>query len=169
MDSETRRARSGGLAAFGEALRLERERRGMTMEAICDATKVSAKYIRALEAGLLGELPGGVFRRGFVRSYVGTLELDQGAWLDRFEACCKESGLAEPVDTEWAAFAENVKNSRMVIRRRMRLRWAGVLAMMAAVAVAGWCCWRLMRHEILSPPLPDWVPLKSWVDKANSR
>ena len=63
-------AQEGGVAAFGEELRRAREERGFAVETICEATKVPAKHIRALEAGALGELPGGVFRRGFVRSYL---------------------------------------------------------------------------------------------------
>src|SRR5580698_1389742 len=81
--------REGGLAAFGEELRREREERGVAVEAICNATKVPMRHIRALEAGAFRELPGGVFRRGFVRSYLGVLGLEEGPWLKRFDECCR--------------------------------------------------------------------------------
>src|SRR6202522_4039672 len=86
-------AEEGGLAAFGEQLRREREERGVAVEAICSATKVPLRHIRALEAGALRELPGGVFRRGFVRSYLSALGLEEDSWMKRFEESCRESGL----------------------------------------------------------------------------
>ncbi len=165
----TNMAQEGGVEAFGEQLRMAREERAMTVEAICDATKVSARHIRALEAGTLGELPGGVFRRGFVRSYLGALGLEEGPWMRRFEESCRQSGVSEPAVSEWAQFAENVKNSRIVRRRRMGIRWAGVGVTLTALALGGWCGWRLATHRGLLPAIPIWRVLKSSVDNAPSR
>jgi cytoskeletal protein RodZ len=162
-------AREGGVAAFGEELRREREQRGVAVETICQATKVSAKHIRALEAGAFEELPGGVFRRGFVRSYLAALGLEEGAWMKRFEESCREIGVKEPAETEWATFAENVKNNRAGMRRQRGMRWAGGGLLLAALALAGWCGWRLATHRRLLPPPLVWVALNSWVDNAPSR
>ena len=157
------------LEAFGEQLRRAREERGVTVEAICDSTKVSARFIRALEAGALEELPGGVFRRGFVRSYLGALGMEEGPWMGRFEESCRLSGVSEPAVSEWAQFAENVKNSRIVRRRRMGIRWAAVGVTLVALALGGWCGWRLATHRGLLPAIPIWRVLKSSVDNAPSR
>jgi cytoskeletal protein RodZ len=162
-------AQEGGVEAFGEELRRAREERGLSVEAICDATKVSARNIRALEAGALGELPGGVFRRGFVRSYLGALRLEEAPWMRRFEESCRLSGVSEPAATEWAEFAENVKNSRIVRRRHMGIRWAAAGVILAALALGGWCGWRLATHRGLLPTIPIWRVLKSSVDNAPSR
>ena len=164
-----RMAQEGGVETFGDALRRAREERGVAVEAICDATKVPARHIRALEAGALGELPGGVFRRGFVRSYLGELGLEEGPWMRRFEESCRASGVIEPTETEWATFAENVKNSRIVQRRRMGMRWVGVGVMLGVLALGGWCGWRLATHRGLLPAIPIWRVLKSSVDNAPSR
>jgi cytoskeletal protein RodZ len=162
-------AREGGVAAFGEELRREREQRGVAVETICQTTKVSAKHIRALEAGAFGELPGGVFRRGFVRSYLGALGLEEGLWMKRFEECCREIGVRDPAETEWVTFAENVKNSRGGRRRQRGMRWAGAGLLLAALGLAGWCGWRLATHRRLLPPPLVWTALNSWVDNAPSR
>jgi len=154
--------------AFGEQLRRAREERGMAVEAICAATKVPARHIRALEAGALGELPGGVFRRGFVRSYLGVLGLEEGAWMRRFEESCRESGMRDPAELEWATFAENVKNSRGGIRRRTGLRRVGLALLVIALALAGWCGWRLATHRRLLPAPMVWAGLRSKVEHLHS-
>jgi cytoskeleton protein RodZ len=162
-------AREGGVAAFGEELRREREGRGVPVEAICDATKVPMRHIRALEAGAFRELPGGVFRRGFVRSYLSALGLEEDSWMKRFEESCRESGVGGAAETEWVTFAENVKKSRRMPRRRMTLRWAAAIAILAVLGLTGWCGWRLATHRGLLPRVPVLHRLKSWVDNAPSR
>jgi cytoskeleton protein RodZ len=157
------------VAAFGEELRKAREDRGVSVETICQTTKVSAKHIRALEAGELDELPGGVFRRGFVRSYLRVLGLEEAAWMQRFEESCRENGMRNPAEMEWTTFAENVKNSRVAPRRRMGIRWAGLLILLIALAAAGWCGWRLATHHRLLPLPMVWAVMNSWVDNGASR
>lgn len=161
------RGRSGG--TFGEELRRAREERGVAVETICEATKVPARHIRALEAGALEELPGGVFRRGFVRSYLRVLGLEEDAWMKRFEESCRQSGMRDPAGMEWATFAENVKNNRGAPRRRMGIRGVGVGLILAALALAGWCGWRLATHRRMLPAPMVWMVLKSWVDNGRSR
>lgn len=145
------------VAAFGEELRRAREERGVAVETICEATKVSAKHIRALEAGELGDLPGGVFRRGFVRSYLRALALDEAAWMQRFEQSCRENGMHDPAEMEWVAFAENVKNSRVGPRRRMGVRGVAIVILLAMVGLAAWCGWRLATHRRLIPMHMTWA------------
>ena len=44
----------------------------------------------------------------------------------------------------WAEFAENVRRNRGESDRGISLRWMGVIAMMAALVVAGWCVWKFV-------------------------
>ena len=124
---------------------------------------------RALESGLYDDLPGGIFRRGFVRSYLRALGLEEGSWMKRFEESCRESGVADPMEREWVTFAENVKNSRGMPRRRTGLRWAVAVGVLVAFGLAGWCGWGLATHRGLFPRPPILRSLKSWVDNARSR
>lgn len=64
------------MASFGETLRRERELRGVSLREIADATKISVRFLQALETDRLEVLPGGVFRRAFVRQYAKHLGLD---------------------------------------------------------------------------------------------
>ncbi len=156
-------------AAFGDQLRRERERRGLAVEAICATTKVPVRHILSLEAGAFGDLPGGVFRRGFVRSYLGALGLEEGSWMDRFEKSCRGSGLPEPQETAWTVFAENVKNTRIIQRRRTRSGWVWIFVLLLFAFAAGLVTFWAVRHRIsLSRPLHT-AALKSWVDNASSR
>jgi transcriptional regulator with XRE-family HTH domain len=61
---------------FGGWLRRARERSGVSLEYIARETKVSTSRVRALERNDLSGWPGGVFRRGFVRSYATLVGLD---------------------------------------------------------------------------------------------
>ena len=157
------------MAAFGEELRRAREERGITLEAVCESTKVSAKHIRALETGDFAELPGGIFRRGFLRSYLKVVGLEEGPWLKRFDESCRQTGMGDPGSTEWVTFAENVRNNRAAFGRRPGVRWAGMLAILTILALVGWGCWRIARHRPLLPRPMIWLSLNSWVDKRTSR
>jgi transcriptional regulator with XRE-family HTH domain len=64
------------MASFGETLRRERELRGVSLREIADATKISVRFLQALEQDRLDVLPGGVFRRSFVKQYAKHLGLD---------------------------------------------------------------------------------------------
>ena len=134
-------------AEFGEELRSERERRGISLETICARTKVNRRHLDALERGDYQALPGGVFRRGFVRAYLGSMGLEEHAWMARWDACYAAyaqsvGALLEPAADGWATFAANVKKNRGVPRRRYLGRWLGVLAMLILLGVAGWMVWR---------------------------
>lgn len=64
------------MPSFGETLRRERELRGVSLREISDATKISVRFLQALERDRLDVLPGGVFRRAFVKQYAKHLGLD---------------------------------------------------------------------------------------------
>jgi cytoskeleton protein RodZ len=65
------------VGSFGERLQRERAARGISLEEISEATKISARHLRALEGEHFSNLPGGVFNRGFVRSYARFLNLNE--------------------------------------------------------------------------------------------
>ena len=74
------------MASFGEKLRHEREMRGITLREIADATKISSRFLQALEEDRLDVLPGGLFPRAFVKQYATFLGLDAVALLEQFAA-----------------------------------------------------------------------------------
>ena len=127
---------------FGDELRGERERRGVSIETICSATKVSSRHLEALEANRFGDMPGGVFRKGILRGYLDTLGLDHRAWMDRFENELQLAGFAGETTEDWTEFAVNVKRNRMQGRRGGKLRWFGVFVLLLVLGLLGWAAWR---------------------------
>src|SRR5712691_4344117 len=71
---------------FGSKLREARERRGVTLRQIANATKIAVGVLDALERNDISRLPGGIFGRGFVRSYAIEVGLDPEATIQDFIA-----------------------------------------------------------------------------------
>ena len=61
---------------FGAKMKRLREERGVSLRQIADATKLSVSALEALERNDISRLPGGIFSRGFVRSYAIEVGLD---------------------------------------------------------------------------------------------
>jgi cytoskeletal protein RodZ len=69
---------------IGISLREARERQGLGYPEIELATKIRAKYIRALEEEDFTTLPGDAYIRGFLRSYADYLGLDGDVYVDEY-------------------------------------------------------------------------------------
>jgi cytoskeleton protein RodZ len=128
------------MGRFGEELRKERLARGIALEEITEATKVSSRHLLALEQEQFRQLPGGVFNKGIVRSYARVVGLDEDAWVGRFMNAYQESGAVTDDDASWIEFAENVGKSRPAVRDQgtERLRWAGVIVLIVILAVVAY-------------------------------
>jgi len=64
------------MARFGELLRTQRERKGITLEQAAEDTRIREKFLVALENGDHHGLPGAVYTKGFLRSYAEYLDLE---------------------------------------------------------------------------------------------
>lgn len=63
-------------AEFGRWLRQQREVRDIELDEVARATRVSIRYLQALEEGRFELLPAPVFARGFLREYARYVGLD---------------------------------------------------------------------------------------------
>jgi len=140
------------MSQFGQDLRKEREARGIAIESITDATKISSRHLLALEEEHFDTLPGGVFNKGIVRSYARVVGLDENAWVNRFMSAYQQSGQLKDDDASWIEFAENVSKARVddAPRPDMRLRWAGVALLLVLLSALGWFVWHYVSHRISS-------------------
>jgi cytoskeleton protein RodZ len=73
------------MASFGENLQREREMRGVTLEEISEATKISMRFLQAVESENFAKLPGGIFTRSFIRTYARYLGLDEESVLAEYQ------------------------------------------------------------------------------------
>ena len=69
---------------FGEHLRREREMRGVSLDEISAATRISKRFLEAIEKDQWDQLPGGVFNRGFIRSIARFLGLDEDSLVAEY-------------------------------------------------------------------------------------
>jgi cytoskeleton protein RodZ len=69
---------------FGEHLKREREMRGVSLEEVSAATRISTRFLEAIESDDWDLLPGGVFNRGFIRSVARFLGLDEESMVAEY-------------------------------------------------------------------------------------
>ncbi|WP_446745362.1 helix-turn-helix domain-containing protein [Silvibacterium acidisoli] len=139
------------MGEFGSQLRMERESRGIGLDSISNSTKISNRYLVALEEENFERLPGGVFNKGIVRSYARIVGLDEEEWVNRYMAAYQQSGKLKFDDADWIAFAENVSKTREIeedIRPARKLRWAGVAVLLLILVGLGWFVWRYVHGRI---------------------
>ncbi|MBZ5539784.1 MAG: helix-turn-helix domain-containing protein [Acidobacteriia bacterium] len=84
---------------FGERLKREREMREVSLDEISAATRISNRYLQALESEEWSKLPGGVFARGFVRSIARYLGLDEDSLLAEFDLARSKEPPPQPYQT----------------------------------------------------------------------
>lgn len=81
---------------FGERLKRERELREVKLEEVATATRISERFLKALENEDWDKLPGGVFGRGFVRTIARYLGLDEEGLLAEYDLARGESAAQTP-------------------------------------------------------------------------
>ena len=88
---------ASALATFGEDLRREREIRGISLKEISDATKISKRFLEALERNDHKTLPAPVFTRGFVREYARYVGLSAEDMVNRYNfAAANDDRIEKP-------------------------------------------------------------------------
>ena len=62
---------------LGEKLQQAREARGITISEVAEQTRISSQYLEAIENNDYRTLPGGIFNKGFVKSYARYVGVDE--------------------------------------------------------------------------------------------
>lgn len=87
-------------ATIGERLRLAREERGIPLREISDQTRISVRYLEAIETNDYKRLPGGVFNRSFVKAYARYVGYDEKEAVDAYTRFMRDQGdVGEEVGT----------------------------------------------------------------------
>ena len=78
--------------SIGEKLRLARETRGIALRDISEQTRISMRYLEAIEADDYGHLPGGIFNRSFIRAYAKFIGYDEHEAIEDYAQTLRERG-----------------------------------------------------------------------------
>ena len=79
-------------ASIGEQLRLAREGRGVPLREISDQTRISIRYLEAIESNDYDRLPGGVFNRSFIKAYARCVGYDEKEAIEGYTRYLREHG-----------------------------------------------------------------------------
>lgn len=82
---------------LGEKLRQAREERGITISEVAEQTRISPLYIESIEKDEFKILPGGIFNKGFVKSYAKYVGVDENEALQDY-ARQMAAAETEPLD-----------------------------------------------------------------------
>jgi cytoskeleton protein RodZ len=77
---------------LGEKLRQAREERGMSISEVAEQTRISALYLESIENNDFKPLPGGIFNKGFVKSYAKFVGIDEQEALQDYAALIAQQG-----------------------------------------------------------------------------
>jgi len=113
---------------IGNSLREARERQGLGYPEIELATKIRAKYIRALEEEDFTSIPGDAYIRGFLRTYAEYLGLDGDVYVDEY---------ASRFITSWRDELPPRPERRRIRTRERRLERRAVLLVLAGIVLVG--------------------------------
>lgn len=77
---------------LGEKLRQAREERGLSISEVAEQTRISALYLESIENNDFKPLPGGIFNKGFVKSYAKFVGVDEQEALQDYAALIAQQG-----------------------------------------------------------------------------
>jgi cytoskeleton protein RodZ len=122
---------------IGNSLREARVRQQLELTEVEQATKIRARYLRALEEESFEALPAQTYVKGFLRTYADYLGLDGQLYVDEFNSRFGE-GEEPPNEPVVARRTSHVRRQH----RRLERRWvvfalAGIAALFALV-IAAW-------------------------------
>ena len=72
------------MSSLGQELKRERELRAVSLEEIANQTKISLRYLQALENDKLDILPGTFFIKGVLRAYAKCLGINENDCLNKY-------------------------------------------------------------------------------------
>jgi cytoskeleton protein RodZ len=84
--------------SLGAWLRTQREARGVSLREIADSSKISLRYLEALELDRFDVLPAPVFTRGFLKEYARVVGLDADEVVNLYLLAADESAPELPQD-----------------------------------------------------------------------
>lgn len=134
---------------FSERLRQQRLSRGIDLGQIAADTKISKRYLEALESGDLKSIPGAIFARSFARQYARHVGLDEALIEDEIQAAFQQEDpfKVEPSNPALTP-AQPASHQHNSLLSRIEFDWQRVpVPSLTLVAVLGACAMLYMGWQ----------------------
>jgi cytoskeleton protein RodZ len=138
------------MESFGARLKRERQQRKIELDDISASTKISTRFLRALEEEQFDQLPGGIFNKGFVRAYAHHLGIDEAqAIVDYLAAVAASQPQPQPESSvELMPPAPKPEEEN---HPAAEIPW-GALALALLVIAFGFAAWGFYSREESAKP-----------------
>jgi cytoskeleton protein RodZ len=128
-------------ASFGDWLRRQREMREISLRDIADRTKISLRYLEAMEDDRFDLLPAPIFAKGFLREYARYVGLSPDEVVNHYLAVQQQQSPEE----------DGVKKDQTLVNRPHRVKpvrsWTYGLFLALAVLVLMALVWALIWYN----------------------
>jgi cytoskeleton protein RodZ len=132
--------------SIGEKLRLARETRGIALREISEQTRISMRYLEAIEVDDYRRLPGGIFNRSFVRAYAKHIGYDEQQALEEYSTMMNERGEAtDEVSNRQPRSLVYTDNGGS---RSPLLTVLLAIIILAVLSLGAWAAWYFYEHKI---------------------
>jgi len=91
------------LSSAGLNLALVRQEKGLSLEEIARSTRISLRFLQAIETEDFAELPSGVYSTSYIRQYARAIAYDASVLLERYRGQMKPEpkAAAGPCGISW--------------------------------------------------------------------
>lgn len=120
---------------LGEKLRQAREARGTTIAEVAEQTRISPLYLESIENNDYRTLPGGIFNKGFVKSFAKYVGIDEQEALQDYNRLMSEQAI--PVSEEPKVYKPEVLTDE-------RANSSSLMTIVFAVIILGLMTWGIL-------------------------
>lgn len=120
---------------LGEKLQQAREARGIAISEIAEQTRISPLYIESIENNDYRPLPGGIFNKGFVKSYAKYVGLDEQEALHDY---------AQLIAEQEGSQTEETKTYKPEVLTDEGARSSSITTIIFAVVILGLMTWGIL-------------------------
>lgn len=143
---------------LGEKLRQAREERGLSISEVAEQTRISPLYLESIENNDYKILPGGIFNKGFVKSYAKHVGINEQEALQDYTALMSQQG---------TDITEESKTYRPEVLTDERSRLGLFPTLIFSVIILGLIIWGVMAF-LKYYPISTNSPLGGNTNTANS-
>jgi cytoskeletal protein RodZ len=119
---------------LGEKLRQAREERGITLSEVAEQTRISPLYIESIENDDYRSLPGGIFNKGFVKSFAKYVGVDEQEALQDYASMAAHPD-NQMVDTTKTYRPEVLTDDRASLSSLPTIIFAAVILVLGTIGI----------------------------------